>query len=138
MKLRVLLADDHALFRDALRATLESEADIEVVAEAADGYGVLKCVGQSRPDVVCMDMNMPGLDGIEATRQLLAIHPHVKVIGLSCDVDPYRVGEMINAGALGYIDKMDAATELPLAIRRVSENQLFLRPKLDIAAGLAK
>lgn len=139
MKLRVLLADDHALFRKALRATLEDAQDIEVVAEA-DGYGVLKGVGESRPDVVCMDINMPGLNGIEATRQLLAIHPHVKVIGLSCDIDPYGVAEMIKAGALGYVDKMSAGAELLQAIRTVNANQVFLSPELDIkdAAGLAK
>ena len=139
MTLRVLLADDHALFRKALRLTLDGAADIEVVAEAEDGYGVLKGVVESRPDVVCMDMNMPGMNGIEATRRLLASHPQVKVIGLSCDVDPYRVAEMIQAGAHGYVDKMGVAAELLPAIRAVSSDQTFLSKELGLrdAAELA-
>lgn len=138
MKLRVLLADDHAMFRKALRMALEMAPDIEVVAEVADGREVLKAVVESRPEIVCMDVSMPGLNGVDATRQLLCLHPDVKVVGLSCHVDPSLVAEMINAGALGYIVKMSAATELLPAIRRVSQNRGYLGTEIDIEdiAGL--
>ena len=94
MKLRVLLADDHAIFRAALRMTL-----------------------QYAPDIVCMDINMPVMDGIEATRRLLEIHPHVKVIGLSAHDDPVPIEALIKAGAVGYVIKSDAGTQLLTAIR---------------------
>ncbi|MFZ4537147.1 response regulator [Propionivibrio sp.] len=132
MKLRVLLADDHMLFRTALRMVLELAPDIEVVGEAADGLSVLKAVGECNPDVVCMDLSMPNLDGIEATRQLLAIYPQVKVIGLSAHVEPQRVAQMINAGALGYVLKMDVGSELLPAIRSVSRNQTYLSTELGL------
>lgn len=132
MKFRVLLADDHAMFRQALRMTLEMASDVEVVAEATNGAGVLRLVGESRPDVVCMDVNMPGLNGVEATRQLLALYPEVKVVGLSCHIDPCLVAEMINAGALGYVVKMSAGADLLPAIHRVSQNQTYLSAELGI------
>lgn len=132
MKFRVLLADDHAMFRNALRMALEMAPDVEIVAEAADGYAVLNLLGESRPDIVCMDVNMPSLNGVETTRELLALQPDVKVIALSCDVDPRRVAEMIGAGALGYVVKMSAGTDLLPAIRRVSQNQTYLSAELGI------
>lgn len=140
MKLRVMLADDHAAFREALRMWLELAPDIEVVAEANDGHSVLQGVGQAMPDVVCMDLNMPGLNGIETTRQLLSIQPDVKVIGLSAHVDLFRVAEMFSAGALGYVVKGSAGVELLAAIRRVSRNQSYLSPELGLkdAAELAR
>jgi len=136
MKFRVLLADDHAMFRDALRMVLEMAPEVEIVAEAADGRAVLELFGASRPDVVCMDVNMPGLNGVDATRQLLALHPEVRIIGLSCDADPRMVAEMIGAGAHGYVVKMNAGRDLLPAIHRVSQNQIYLSPEfecLDIA-----
>lgn len=132
MKFRVLLADDHAMFRQALRMALETASDVEVVGEAANGADVLRLFGESRPDVVCMDISMPGLNGVEATRQLLALYPEVKVIGLSCYTEPYRVAEMFDAGALGYVVKMSAGADLLPAIRRVSQNQPYLSAELGI------
>lgn len=131
MKLRILLADDHDMLRKALRLTLEMEPDIEVVAEARDGYDVLQGVRELSPDVVCIDISMPGLNGIEATRQLLAIQPQVKVIALSCHTDPSQVAEMFNAGAHGYVLKMGASDELLPAIRMVSQNQTYLSPEFN-------
>ena len=140
MKFRVLLADDHAILRKALRMVLEMTPDIEVVGEAADGHDVIKAVGESHPDVVCMDLNMPGLNGVEATRQLLVTHPNVKVIGLSCHDEANRVAEIIDAGAIGYVVKMEAMDVLPAAIRRVSHNQTYFSPDLNIqdVAAMAK
>ncbi|MCX7176310.1 MAG: response regulator transcription factor [Proteobacteria bacterium] len=132
MKLRVLLADDHALLRDALHMVLELAPDIEVVGEAIDGNDVLRMVGESRADVVCMDLTMPGLNGVEATRQLLAKYPNVKVIGLSAHRDQRRVATMIEAGAHGYVVKSDAGTELLQAIRKVCQNQTYFSAVLGI------
>ncbi|MDO8653967.1 MAG: response regulator transcription factor [Undibacterium sp.] len=132
MTLRLLLADDHTLFRQALRMILETERDIIIVAEATDGYGVLNAVEQSKPDVVCMDINMPKLNGVEATQQLHAVHPEVKIIGLSSHIDPYLVAQMIHAGALAYVDKAHAGIELIAAIRMVNQNQPYLSPELGI------
>ena len=136
MKLRVMLADDHAGFREALRMWLELAPDIEVVAEAADGYSVLQVIGQAKPDVVCMDLNMPGLDGIDTTRQLQSLQPGVKVIGLSAAVELSRVAEIFSAGALGYCVKGCASVELLAAIRMVSRGQNYLSPELGLKDAL--
>ena len=133
MKLRIMLADDHALFRGALSAFLKLNADIEVVAEVGNGLDVLREFDGSRPQVVCMDIGMDGLDGIEATRQLLAIAPDVKVIGLSAQVDRFNVAALFAAGALGYVVKGSAAGELLKAIRTVSQGRNYFDPALDIA-----
>ena len=101
MTLRVLLADDHRLLRDALRLMLEQEGDIEVVGHASDGNEVLRLARQTQPDIVCMDIGMPGMNGIEATEQLLAIRPDVKVIGLSTYADQRFILDMLKAGAAG-------------------------------------
>ncbi|MFZ4535981.1 response regulator [Propionivibrio sp.] len=132
MKIRILLADDHMIFRSALRMVLEMAPDIEIVGEAANGHAVLEAIGESRPEVVCMDLSMPGLSGIETTRQLLARHPEMKVIGLSAHVDPLRIAEMIEAGALGYVAKMAVGEELMLAIRTVNRNQTYFSSGLDL------
>lgn len=128
MKFRVLLADDHAMFRKALRLSLAMSADVEIVAEAADGPGVLDGVMRCQPDVVCMDIRMPGLDGIEATRQIIASRPDTRIIGLSAHNDPATVNAMMQAGALGYVMKMDAGQHLMAAIRQVGQNQRYVSP----------
>ena len=132
MKLRVMLADDHAMYRDALSLFLNTQADIEVVAQAADGYEVLERVGETRPEVICMDIGMRGLDGIETTRQLLRDRPEVKVIGLSAHADLSRVADMVSAGALGYVLKGSLAAELLAAIRMVSQSQSYFDPALGV------
>lgn len=132
MTVRILLADDHALFRGALRMVLELEPDLEVVAEADNGQQVLDCIGATRPDVVCMDLNMPGLDGLQTTRALRQQYPAVRVIGLSAHVDLARVADLLDAGALGYVLKGSAATELISAIRCASRNESYLSPDLGL------
>lgn len=119
MKLRVLLVDDSSMIRDILRMILEMAPDIDVVGEVGDGRDVLIVVDKTCPDVVCMNINMPGMNGIEATRQLLAAHPLVKVIGLSVSTDHAQVADIIAAGASAYVVKEDAGSELPDAIRAV-------------------
>jgi DNA-binding NarL/FixJ family response regulator len=134
MKLRVLLVDDHSVIRDALRMILETESDIEVVGEVADGRGVNEAVGQTHPDVVCMDVNMPHLNGIEATQQLLAVYPQVKVIGLSVHASQAIVGVIFSAGVTGYVIKADAANELAQAIRQVSQGQTYFSQGLGLTS----
>jgi DNA-binding NarL/FixJ family response regulator len=134
MTLRVLLADDHALFREALHMVLDLTPDIEVVAEVENGLQVLERVAQSQPDVVCMDLNMPGLDGVEATRQLLSAFPTIKVIGLSAHVDLHRVASICHAGAVGYVVKASAGSELPSAIRQVAQNQTYFSAELRVSS----
>lgn len=132
MKIRVMLADDHALFRDALRMVLEMAPDIEVVAEAENGHRVLECVAQFRPDVVCMDLSMPGMNGLETTRQLLGMYPQARIIGLSAHADLDRVVEMHRAGALGYVTKANAADELHTAIRQVHQHQTYFSSEIGL------
>lgn len=134
MKLRVLLVDDNTSIRDALRMILEMESDIEVIGEVDDSRGVVEAVAQTRPDVVCMDVNMPYLNGIEATRAVLAVHPRIRVIGLSVHASIAIVGVIINAGATGYVIKSDAGNELPQAIRLVSQGQNYFSRELGLAS----
>lgn len=133
MKVQILLADDHKMFRHALRLIFNKESNIEVVGEAGDGQEMLALMHKVMPDVVCMDISMPMMDGIEATRRLLAIRPSVKVIGLSAHADPYYVMEMMNAGAAGYITKSESAEEIMRAINTVHHSKKkYLCP--DVAA----
>ncbi|MES2878055.1 MAG: response regulator transcription factor [Pseudomonadota bacterium] len=131
-KIRVMLADDHTQFREALRMWLELATDMEVVAEAYDSHSVLEGAGASQPDVVCMDVNLQGLNGIETTRQLLALYPDIKVVGLSAHVDPGRVAEMLSAGARGYVAKGSPGDEVLAAIRMVSQDRHYLSPELEL------
>jgi two-component system NarL family response regulator len=137
MTLRVLLADDHRLLRDALRLMLEQEGDIEVVGHASDGNEVLRLARQTQPDIVCMDIGMPGMNGIEATEQLLAIRPDVKVIGLSAYADQRFILDMLKAGAAGYVTKAAAGDELLRAIRAVSCQRSYLCSGAAAAVAVA-
>ena len=130
MNIRVMLADDHKILREALRSVLEHEDDIAVVAEANDGIETLRLAEQDPPDVVVMDIGMPGLDGIEATRRLIKGHPAVKVVALSTYFDRRIVLQMLEAGAKGYIVKASGGSELVLAIRTVVQGQLYLCPEI--------
>ncbi|MBI4983801.1 MAG: response regulator transcription factor [Rhodocyclales bacterium] len=135
-KIRVLLADDHKLFRHALRAMLEDEPGIQVVAEASDGYELLKLAASVAVDIVCMDIGMPNMNGIEATRRLLAICPDVKVIGLSGFHDRDFVLDLMKAGASGYVTKTEAGEELLRAIQAVKVNRKYLCSDVaDIVTG---
>jgi DNA-binding NarL/FixJ family response regulator len=131
LKNRVLLADDHKLFREALRNMLQRHQDIEVVGEAGDGIEAVELVRSLLPDVVVMDIRMPRLNGIAAIAQLLAAHPSVRVIVLSVNSARIFALEMLNAGARGYVTKSDAE-ELPHAIRAVMNDVEYL--SLEVAA----
>jgi len=127
-KIRIVLADDHQIVRQGLRTLLAAEPDMEVMAESDNGRTVLKLVQELSPHVVIMDISMPDLNGIEATRQLLADNPGVKVIALSMHSDSLFVLNMLKAGASGYLLKDCALEELVKAIRTVVANKTYLSP----------
>lgn len=128
--IRIVLAEDHAIVREGLRSLLESQEGIAIVGEAEDGRQALQLIRQTSPDVVVMDINMPELNGIEATRQILTIHPDGKVIGLSVHVQAQFVSEMIRAGATGYVPKKSAARELLTAIHTVMAGNMYISPEV--------
>ncbi len=126
----VLLVDDHKIVREGLRTLLEKEPDIKVIGEAESGERALELIRELSPNVVVMDINMPGLGGVEATQQLLAIKPEAKVVALSMFLDKHFIGGMLKAGASGYLLKDCAYVELVHAIRTVTANAFYLSPKI--------
>ena len=128
--IRVLIADDHTIVRTGVRQLLEARPDIEVVGEAQDGEEALALVGALRPDVVLMDIAMPGIDGLEATRQVKARWPGVKVLALTMMHQDEYFFEMLRAGASGYVLKGAGASDLIEAIRIVEAGQVYLTPSL--------
>jgi two-component system NarL family response regulator len=130
MSIRILLADDHQMFRDGLRSILASEDDLEVVGEAGDGRTAVAMARTLVPDVVVMDIAMPDLYGVEATRQIKGDNPEIKVIALSMYPDRRYVTGMLEAGASGYVLKAAAFDELRRAVRVVSEGKHYLSPDI--------
>jgi two-component system, NarL family, response regulator NreC len=130
MKTRILIADDHKIIREGLRALLEKQNDMEVIAEAEDGLSAVKAALKAIPDVVIMDIGMPGLNGIEATRQVVAGNRNIRVIALSMHTDRRFVLEMLEAGASGYLLKESAFEELAASIHTVMAGQPYLSPKV--------
>ncbi len=118
--LRLILADDHAAFRDGLRALLAAIGDIEVVGEAATGDEAVACAAALQPDVVLMDLNMPGVDGIEATRRIVGTSPHIAVLVLTMYEDDESVFHALRAGARGYLLKGADRAEIIRAVRAVA------------------
>jgi len=116
-KIRVVLADDHVVMRQGLSRLLRGEPDIEVVGEASDGKSVIRQVRDLIPDVILMDINMPGMDGIEAARLIHAELPGIRIIGLSMFQEDERADAMRNAGAVGYIVKSGPSEAVVEAIR---------------------
>lgn len=135
MKLRVLLVDDHQMFREALRTLLEQVPRLEVVGETGNGAGAIQLVEQTSPDIVCMDIGMPGINGVETTRRLMAAHPSLKVIALSTFSERRYVLDMLEAGAAAYVTKAEASAELLRAIEAVQRDRNYLSP--DVATLIA-
>lgn len=127
---RILLAEDHAVMRAALRSLLDAREELTVVGEAGNGRDVINMVEKASPDLVIMDINMPELNGIEATRQLRVRFPHIKVLGLSVHAKGRMVSEILSAGAMGYIPKTSAARELLDAIRTVVKGKMYISPEV--------
>ncbi len=130
MPTTVLIADDHQILREGLRSLLQSEPGIEVVAEARNGRDAVRLARDLRPDVVIIDVEMPDLNGVEATGQVLAEVPKTKVIALSMHSDRRFVTGMLAAGACGYLLKDAAFEELALSIRKVMQNEVYLSPPI--------
>jgi DNA-binding NarL/FixJ family response regulator len=128
--IRLMLVDDHELVRTGLRAYLESQAGFQVVAEASDGEEALRLALKSRPDVIVMDIGMPKLDGLQATRRLRVLCPECQVLALTVHQDKQFFFEMLAAGAVGYVTKHAAAEDLVDAIHSVANGNVFLQPAL--------
>jgi DNA-binding NarL/FixJ family response regulator len=128
--IKILIADDHAVVRDGTRQILEQEADLEVIAEAADGAEAIKLAGSTRPDVAIIDISMPGIDGIEATRQIKKLYPAIAVLILSAYDDDQFVFSLLEAGAAGYLLKSVRGRELIEAVRQVHAGESVLHPAI--------
>ena len=132
MNIRVLLADDHRLFREGLRSLIEEQPHMKVVAEAEDGRTALQLAQTVSPDVVVMDISMPGMNGMEAALRIMCTAPGVKVLALSMHADNRIVAEMLNAGASGYLLKDCAFEELIHAIYVVAKQGRYVSPKINV------
>ncbi len=130
MSTKIIVADDHKIVRDGLRALLERQQGMEVVAECDNGRTTVKLARQIKPDVVIMDIGMPDLNGIDATRQITSEIQGIKVIGLSMHSDRRFVAEMFKAGASAYLLKDCAFEELSHAVRVVLSGQIYLSPEV--------
>jgi len=130
-KLRVLLADDHIVMRAGLRALLDRQPNLEVVGECENGRETVELAGSLRPDVVVMDVGMPGLNGIEATKTIVDRHSSPAVVILSMHADESYVMRALKAGARGYLLKDSAAADLIGAIQAVSQGKSFFSPKVS-------
>lgn len=130
MSLRVLIADDHTIVREGLRSLLEKEPDLVVVAEAASGSAALQLAREHHPDVILMDINMPDMNGIDATRTIRAEQSDIRILALSMETDRRFVVEVLKAGATGYLLKDCAFAELATAIRAVARDETYLPPKI--------
>ncbi len=128
--MKILLADDHNVLRQGLRRILEEQPDVEVVGEARDGREAVALATTAQPDVVVMDISMPLLNGLEATRQILLKNPRLNVLILSMYSDETYVVQVLRAGARGYLLKDSAEEELIDAVRAVSKGQTFFSPKI--------
>ncbi len=135
-KISVLLVDDHALVRRGFRRILEDEPDIVVTGEASDGPEAIRLAQELRPKVIVMDCAMPGMNGLQATRQILENHPHTLVLMLSMHPEETLVRQALAAGARGYVLKNAVDLELGAAIRRVVAGETVLDSQLDRPAAL--
>ncbi len=129
-RIRLLLVDDHQIVRAGLRMLFAAEPDMEIVAEAGSGAEALELVQQTHPDVVIMDVAMPGMNGIEATRKIKELDPNAAVLALTMHEDEQYFFEMLDAGASGYIPKRAAPDDLVAAIRVVHQGNVFLHATL--------
>lgn len=129
-EIRLLLADDHAVVRSGLRLLLEAQPDMVIIGEAENGVDAIQRADELKPDVVLMDVEMPGMNGIEATRRIKAGSPGTAVLALTMYEDDQYFFEMLRAGAAGYVPKRAAPDELATAIRAVSRGEVFLYPSL--------
>jgi NarL family two-component system response regulator LiaR len=129
-KIKILIADDHAVVREGTRQILEQESDLDVVAEAADGEEAIRLASKSKPDVVIIDIAMPKVDGIEATKHIKELHPDIAVLVLTAYDDDQFVFGLLEAGAAGYLLKSVRGRELIDAVRRIYAGESVLHPAI--------
>jgi DNA-binding NarL/FixJ family response regulator len=125
-KIRVIIADDHTVIRKGLRFLLDSEADIEVVAEACDGHQAVILAREFRPTEIVMDLAMPEANGIEATREILSELPDTRVLIISSNCEREMINEALSSGAFGYLSKGDSLMVVPLALREIHRGGRFI------------
>jgi two-component system response regulator NreC len=130
MKIRLLLVDDHAVVRTGLRMMLEGEKDMEIVGEAENASEALNQISQLKPEVVLMDIGLPDMSGIEATRQIKQLAPDIAIVALTIHEDEEYFFKMLDAGASGYVPKRAAPEELIKAIRVTAQGEVYLFPSL--------
>lgn len=130
MSIKILIAEDHGVMRAGLRALLEDEAGIEIIGEAENGEEVLHLASEFSPDIVLMDVGMPEMGGIEATRRLKSLYPQIQVLVLTVYEEESLLREAIKAGAAGYIIKRAAEEELMTAIQAVSRGYMYIHPAI--------
>ena len=126
MIVRILIADDHKIILDGLRSLLEKNDSLRVIGQAADGLSAVHLAGELSPDLVIMDISLPGLNGIDATRRILEASPRVKIIALSMHKDGRYIAEALKSGAMGYLLKESAFDELIAAVGAVMKGQCYL------------
>lgn len=131
--IRVLISDDHAILRSGLKMLLNAEPDIAVIGEATTGEEAIRLAGELQPDLVLMDISMPGIGGLEATAEIKKQHPHIKVLILTMHESEAYLFRTIKAGGSGYVFKKSADTELINAIRQVMQGESFLKPSVTKA-----
>jgi len=129
-KIKVVIADDHAVVREGIKMILSREPDIEIVGEAGNGREALDLVAKTKPHVVVMDISMPEMGGVEATRRVKEAHPKVNVLALTMHEDESYVFQLLKAGASGYVLKRGAAQDLVQAIRSAARGEAFLYPSV--------
>ena len=132
-RIRILLADDHAVVRQGFKMILGAQPDMEIVGEAGNGREAVELTEQLKPDIVVMDVAMPELNGIEATRRVAASVPHARVIALSMHKDSVYVREVLRAGARGYLLKDSGSADLVAAVRAVAQGEGYLSPAISNA-----
>lgn len=130
MPLKILIVDDHGLLRAGLRAILEDEPDFDVVGEAGDGDKALELAGNARPEIVLMDLGLPGMGGIETTRRMKGLFPEIQVLILTVYEDEGFLREAIKAGASGYVIKRAAEEDLIRAIHAVQRGDMYIHPAM--------
>ena len=128
--IRVIIADDHGIVRGGIRRLLEDHEDIQVVAEASDGHEAIERVLETDPDVILLDISMPGMDGLDVTKQLKAIDPRVRILILTMHAEEQYAPRLIKAGAMGYVTKHAAPEDLVKAINAVHAGRRFISPTL--------
>jgi len=128
--IRLMLVDDHQVIRTGLKSFLQTQPDFEVVAEAGNGQEAITLALETRPDIIIMDISMPEMDGMEATRQLKEKWPQVTVLALTVHEDKFYFMKMLEAGASGYLTKQAASDELVQAIHTVAKGHIYLQPAL--------